>query len=465
MSRLDKRPKMKKTARFLLIGLAVILIVAIGGYAYRSMHYSNHFLPDTFINGTKVSDLSANQANEVLHERYDAQEFTIEQDGKEWKTLKKADLGLDTDFSDELESMINQQNNWRWGLAFLSSAKQNLSLNTAAFDEQTLNQQTEELDEEIASLNEDRTKTEDAKIDKDEDGFTIEPEKQGDELDTNQATEAFKANVLDGQNELELTRYTKKPTTTSDDEDLKKELDQLNDIAQTKGTYKINGEDVEIPTEKIMDWVVYENDEVTLDQDKVHDYVEELGEKYNTSENETNFESTEQDEVDVDPGTLSWTIVTDQEAEDLSKDLLKGEDFERTPIVEGSADPSEPLVDDTYVEVDLKNQHMWYYKDGEVSLDTDIVSGKPKTKTPTGVFYVWNKERDATLTGEDYESPVDFWLPIDWTGVGIHDADWQPTFGGDRWKEGGSHGCINTPPGEMEKLFNDIDVGTPVVVI
>ncbi|KFN89483.1 ErfK/YbiS/YcfS/YnhG family protein [Tetragenococcus muriaticus PMC-11-5] len=98
MSRLDKRPKMKKTVRFILIGLVVVLIAVIGGYTYRSMHYSSHFLPDTFINGTRVSDLTANQANELLHDRYDAQEFTVEQNGEEWKTFKKADLGLDTDF-------------------------------------------------------------------------------------------------------------------------------------------------------------------------------------------------------------------------------------------------------------------------------------------------------------------------------------------------------------------------------
>ncbi|MDN6639479.1 MAG: L,D-transpeptidase/peptidoglycan binding protein [Tetragenococcus sp.] len=465
MSRLDKRPKMKKTTRMILIGLAVILVVAIGGYTYRSTHYSNHFLPDTFINGTEVSGLTAKQANDLLHERYDAQEFTIEQDGQEWKSLKKADLGLSTDFSDELETMISQQNNWRWGLSSLSTSQQNLALDTAAFDKQTLNKQTETLSQDIDALNDDRTETENAKIDKDEDGFTIEPEKQGDELDTKQATKAFKADLLDGQNELELNSYTKEPTVTSDDEDLQKELDELNEVAQTKGTYQINGKDVEIPTEKIMDWLTYEDDEVTIDQDKVREYVEELGEKYNTSENGTKFDSTKRDEVNVKPGTLSWTIATDQETKALSEDILKGEDFNRAPAVEGSADPSEPLVDDTYVEVDLENQHMWYYKDGEVSLDTDIVSGKPKTKTPTGVFYVWNKERDATLTGEDYESPVDYWLPIDWTGVGIHDADWQPTFGGDRWKEGGSHGCINTPPGVMEELFEDIEVGTPVIVI
>ena len=63
-----------------------------------------------------------------------------------------------------------------------------------------------------------------------------------------------------------------------------------------------------------------------------------------------------------------------------------------------------------------------------IVLETDIVSGHPMTPTPTGVFYIWNKEEDAVLEGynprteKDYESPVEYWMPVDWTGIGIHDS-------------------------------------------
>ena len=125
----------------------------------------------------------------------------------------------------------------------------------------------------------------------------------------------------------------------------------------------------------------------------------------------------------------------------------------------------------TYVEVDKTNQHMWYYKDGKLQISTDVVTGKPSggNTTPTGVFYVWNKQRNATLRGKNddgsnYASPVNYWMPIDYTGVGLHDASWQPKFGGDWYKTHGSHGCVNTPPATMKKLFEAVPVGTPVVV-
>ncbi|WP_314209360.1 L,D-transpeptidase, partial [Vagococcus salmoninarum] len=160
---------------------------------------------------------------------------------------------------------------------------------------------------------------------------------------------------------------------------------------------------------------------------------------------------------------------TDTETEELYQAILAGQGVNRSPIIAGSASVGSPLIGNTYVEVDLQNQHMYFYKNGDLVLDTDIVSGKPTTLTPPGVNYLWKKERNSILRGTNddgskYAEPVDYWMPIDWTGVGIHDSDWQPAYGGELWKTAGSHGCINTPPAVAAKLYEAIDVGTPVLV-
>ena len=217
-----------------------------------------------------------------------------------------------------------------------------------------------------------------------------------------------------------------------------------------------------------MSWLTYDG-KVDLDTEQVRQYVTDLGTKYNTSTNDTKFKSTKRGEVTVPVGTYSWTIQTDSETEALKKAILTGQDFTRSPIVQGGTTADHPLIEDTYIEVDLENQHMWYYKDGKQPLKQISFPGKPSTPTPAGVFYVWNKEEDATLKGTNddgtpYESPVNYWMPIDWTGVGIHDSDWQPEYGGDLWKTRGSHGCINTPPSVMKELFGMVEKGTPVLV-
>ena len=47
---------------------------------------------------------------------------------------------------------------------------------------------------------------------------------------------------------------------------------------------------------------------------------------------------------------------------------------------------------------------------------------------------------------------------------GIHDASWRSSFGGEIYKYNGSHGCINMPYYNVSKLYDMVQVGTPVHV-
>ena len=49
-------------------------------------------------------------------------------------------------------------------------------------------------------------------------------------------------------------------------------------------------------------------------------------------------------------------------------------------------------------------------------------------------------------------------------GQGLHDASWQTNFGGDTYKTKGSHGCINLPPANAAKIYENVDKNTPVIV-
>ncbi len=125
----------------------------------------------------------------------------------------------------------------------------------------------------------------------------------------------------------------------------------------------------------------------------------------------------------------------------------------------------------TYIEVDISEQHMWFCKDGMMVLDTDVVTGAPGMSTPTGEFSILEKMSPKVLRGYrsdgslEYATPVTYWARVTWTGIGFHDANWQPAFGGERYKQGyGSHGCINMPYKKVEKLYKMIEVGCPVII-
>ena len=133
--------------------------------------------------------------------------------------------------------------------------------------------------------------------------------------------------------------------------------------------------------------------------------------------------------------------------------------YEQTALYRGSDD-----IGNTYIEIDYTKQHMWYYKDGALQMESDFVSGNLARQNGSvdGVYKIVYKQRNATLVGEGYSSPVSYFMPFAYN-IGIHDASWRDTFGGTIYKTSGSHGCINVPPAFAEQLFNAVDKGTPVV--
>ena len=119
----------------------------------------------------------------------------------------------------------------------------------------------------------------------------------------------------------------------------------------------------------------------------------------------------------------------------------------------------------TYIDVNKTTQTLTYFKGGNAVFSTPIVTGSLKAghDTPSGVYTVQYKQRDRVLKGEDYESPVKYWMRF--TGnIGLHDANWRSSFGGDIYVKKGSHGCVNIPPANMPFLYSECPVGTVVVV-
>ncbi len=117
------------------------------------------------------------------------------------------------------------------------------------------------------------------------------------------------------------------------------------------------------------------------------------------------------------------------------------------------------------LEIDMTEQKMYYYADGELVIETDVVTGNTGRRmgTPAGVNYVYNKQRNRVLRGEGYASPVKYWVPVK-GAIGIHDANWRSEFGGEIYKTNGSHGCINTPTEIMSQLYDAVEIGTPVIM-
>lgn len=125
-------------------------------------------------------------------------------------------------------------------------------------------------------------------------------------------------------------------------------------------------------------------------------------------------------------------------------------------------------VGDTYIEVSIKEQHMWFYKNGKLLVETDVVTGNDDGyhNTPTGVYSIFQKQSPATLVGPGYSSPVSYWMAFTYSGCGIHDASWRSAreFGGTTYKGNGSHGCVNTPYNKVKTIYQNASIGTKVIL-
>ena len=120
-------------------------------------------------------------------------------------------------------------------------------------------------------------------------------------------------------------------------------------------------------------------------------------------------------------------------------------------------------IKDTYIEVDITNQKVTFYKDGERIVFTDVVTGLPDGhQTITGLYYTYYKTTDIWLDGPDYHVFVKYWVSM--TDLyGLHDASWRSNFGGDYYLYAGSHGCINTPEEAMKTIYDNVTDGIPIL--
>ena len=86
----------------------------------------------------------------------------------------------------------------------------------------------------------------------------------------------------------------------------------------------------------------------------------------------------------------------------------------------------------TYVEINLTAQHLYFYVKGKLVVQSDFVSGNAAKgwSTPAGAYSITYKQRNATLKGQGYATPVSYWMPFN-GGIGLHDANWRKTFGWD----------------------------------
>lgn len=447
------------------IAAGVLIITAI----VIAVYSSGHFARGTKVNGIDVSGMSVKQLQKRIGEySINVKERKIDEKSRDEsffeETIKGRDIGLAVGDAQPLYDILKGQG----FIKFFAGDKKDYEIShTLSYDKDLLAKEVSALKGASAT---DGTEAVSASIAEytEGKGYEIVSEQQGDILDEQATCEAIEKAVASLKESVDLSKEKayKKPEFTSESDVLKDAVETLNRYVSTEITYKFGDDTVVLDGTRINKWIKIKKDNtVKLRRNKVEKFVQELHRKYDTVFTNRKFKTAYGDTVTVYGGDYGWWMNTVKETDKLVKLIQKGAVKERTPEYRQTAvSYGDKDYGDTYAEVDLSGQHVFVVKDGKVVFDTACVTGNESQghATPAGTYGITYKQRNATLRGENYETPVSYWMPFN-GGIGFHDAYWRSRFGGTLYRTGGSHGCVNLPPSSAKKIYSLVEQGTPVI--
>ena len=472
-------PKKKKHKALRVTGMIAAMVLVAAGCAYAgvSYYYTNHFFEGTTINGINSSNKTAYEVEQEIASKMADYSIEIKARDQEAQTITGSDIDYHYISSGEILNLLKEQKPYEWVKGFFEKTTYTAKEETA-FDKT-------KLENEVKSLNcaqkENQVAPENAYVSFNNYEFTIVPETAGSELKVKEAYQMISEAISSDDAEVDLGSNPDAYVTadiTSDSADLQATVDAYNNFAKASITYTFGDETVTLDGNTIKDWLQFDEKGQLIQDDasfKQHivDYVAQLAAAHDTVGTERQFQTTSGRTVSVYGSAYGWKIDQDGEVAQLTQEIQSGTQTTREPVYSMRAN-SYGVNDlgNTYIEVDLTEQYMWYYQDGNVIFESDIESGlasDPERKTPPGIFTLYYKKSPDVLRGTkkadgtySYEQPVTYWMPFN-GGIGFHDADWQPYFGGDRYLTGGSHGCINMPPDKAGELYNIIQYNVPII--
>lgn len=455
-----QRIQRKRTRRILFI----VCIAAAAVYIIGTIFYSRHFYARGTVFGIKMMNQNVESIKEQITEKMSAYKMEITtRDGQETITADEIDLAYDD--QGELEQMMDDQNPFLWFLMAATSLD-DIPVSVA--------QNEEKLTQRVNSLKcmqaENMTSPTDAHLEYQDGAFGIVAETLGNELDRGKTYSEIRTSIYDGETNISLDdlKCYVAPKVYQDNEKLAQECEEVNKLLTANITYDFSDRTEVVDSDEIAGWITFGDDfTYELDEEKVTEYVHQLGLKYDTFGLSREFKTHGGNTIKLKGGDYGWCINKKKTVAQLIELVKNGETTTTEPVYLYSGicrDTND--IGDTYVEVSISAQTMWLYKNGECIVSTPVVTGNVSAghATPSGgVWAIDARMPDYTLTGQDYNSDVSFWLPFN-GDVGIHDASWRNEFGGSIYKTRGSHGCVNTPYSAMKTIYENVKIGYPVVV-
>ncbi|MDD6212884.1 MAG: L,D-transpeptidase family protein [Clostridiales bacterium] len=460
----------KKIALFGIAGVAVLGICAFTvGILMQNQQkinfYRTHFLPNTIINGIDCGDKSPDEAKEAFADVID--QYTLVITGRDDDVVLSSDdaemtMNFDVDFS----QLLNQQDHSKFREA--ETNPENYTITTAvSINEDSLRGKISSLDMFIGMT---ESKSCEITYNSSTNLYELQDGIRGNMVDV----EAVSDRVVECFSTLETTLDLEAEGFYGDFADVTDEVrasvDDMNRCM--RASIELDFDDAgseSLEMTEIQKCLKLDDDCILqFDTTPLKEWVKGLADKYDTYGKSHEFYTTSGFNIQVNGGTYGWKMDQDATVAAIQTALLAGERWHEEPTYSQKAESHTGSdVGNTYIEVNLNSQKMYYYENGVLLISSNVVSGDVSDGniTPTGVYMIYSMERDYVLKGENnsYNTKVSYWMPF-YGGYGFHDASWRDSFGGDIYLTNGSHGCVNLPSSVAAELYSSISEGTPVII-
>lgn len=388
-----------------------------------------------------------------------------------WQTVNENNVGFKTrkTIEQELLSTIPEEINVHF-------CSENYSLPTYLFvkkelDEDTLKQSfiewvsgnpiicypTLSFDEEILQnlLSEKKILNVDANIVFENNTWQLVPERIGLQFDEVEVSKRIMQAIEDRETEVDCIDLQILPEVVA--ADLVDDFDKVAWLNDWQFTYQDGSGIYGYELSEFVD-----NYRLKLPENYIEDFVSELHSRFDTTTDTYTFTTPDGETSKTVPyKTFGLTLKDSDEVEAINESLdSKISVTMRIPSMSGYED-----IGDDKILISIDDQHAWVYFDGELWNESDVVTGRQNVHdTPTGVFYITECINGKYLRGADYKTWVNKWMRLTNSGIGLHDATWRSSFGGNIYTYNGSHGCINLPKKFAYDLYEQAYVGLPVII-
>lgn len=448
----------------IILGIIVFFSALSVMYFSVALYFMNHFYFGSTVSCISVEGKTVEEVNEQMP--FEIEEYTLElkERGNNKEEIKASDISLKYSKSEKVQELKEEQNPFKWAVALFDKRDSKIA-EVVTYDEDLLKESVDKLacfdsDNIVEPQNPDFKYT--------NNGYMIVDEVYGNKINKDILYDSVVKAILNGEKTLDLesTNCYEQPQYTSTSQTVVDTKNLLNKYTSSKITYTFGNKSEVLDGSIINNWLnVDEKFNILFDEKKIKEYLNTLSNNYDTVGKTREFITSLGMTKKVSGGDYGWQINSDEEVQDLIEVIKDGNSLTKEPIYKQDAFSHDSNdIGNTYVEVDMTKQHLWFYKNGSLVVDGDVVTGNVSNNrsTPTGIYKLKYKERDATLKGEGYSAPVNFWMPFN-GGIGIHDASWRSVFGGNIYMTNGSHGCVNAPYYLANTIFNNVDEGSPVI--